>query len=113
MRAWKKAKEHEQRYRKKHKALDVGVVHGKQAKEDWLPNFGGVWNGRTRREGRIEFRNQMMNGRNKVGEGSVISALQKLVSEGGNGMNEEEKGRIIQESKEAVLRKIQIRMKEK
>lgn len=113
MRAWKKAKEHEQRYRKKHKALDVGVVRGKQAKEDWLPNFGGVWNGGTRRVGRIEFRDQMMGGTQEIGEGSVISALQRLVSEGGKGMNEEEKDRIIQESKEAVLRKIQIRMKER
>ena len=113
MRAWKKAKEYEQRYRKKLRALDVGVVRGRQANTEWLPNFGGVWNSGSRRDGRIEFKSKMHESQPIVGKESMINALQRLVSAEGKGMSEEEKHTVIQQSKQAVLEKIQLRMKQK
>ena len=112
MRAWKKAKEFEQRYRKKLRALDVGVVRGKKANEEWLPNFGGVWNSGSRRDGRVEFKSHQSETQQSIGKESVVNALQRLVNEGGEGMSEKEKNEIIQQSKKEVLRKIQIRMKQ-
>ena len=109
MRTWKKTKEREERYRKKLRALDVVVVRGKKAGEDWLPNFGGVWGTGPRRETREAFRERMKE--RQVGPESTVSDLQRLVQSGGQSMNEEEKRRVVEESKEAVLKKIQLRMK--
>ena len=109
MRTWKKTKEREERYRKKLRALDVGVVRGKKAGEDWLPNFGGVWGTGPRRETREAFRERMKE--RQVGPESTVSDLQRLVQSGGQSMNEEEKRRVVEKSKEAVLKKIQLRMK--
>ena len=113
MQAWKKAKEFEQRYRKKLRALDVGVVRGRKANNEWLPNFGGVWNSGSRRDGRIEFKSKIDESKPTVGKESIVNALQRLVNSEGKDMSEEEKHKVIQQSKQAVLQKIQLRMKDK
>ena len=74
-----------------------------------MPNFGGVWGTGPRRETREAFRERMKEP--EVGPESMVSNLQRLVQSGGQSMNEEEKRRVVEESKEAVLRKIQLRMK--
>lgn len=105
MRQWRKQKEFEERYQKKHRALDVGVVRGKEAKDDWLPNFGSVWESGSRAQTRLGFMQP------NVGPGSMLQELRTLAESGGKGMSESEKNRIIHESKEKLLRKIQLRMK--
>lgn len=107
MRAWNSAKEQEQRYRKKLRALDVGVVRGRPTNEDWLPNFGSVWESGPRRETRAGFQKTT---RPVVGPESVVSALQTLVTSGGKGMSEEAMNEIVERSKGAVMKKIQLRM---
>lgn len=112
MRQWKKQKEYEERYNKRFRALDVGVVRGKKASEEWLPNFGGVWNSGPRSENRSSFHNERMEGK-KIGKGSVISSLNSFISKGGEGYSKEETERILEESKKAVFNKIQVRMHNK
>ena len=107
MRAWKRAKEQEQRYRKKLRALDVGVVRGRPSKDDWLPNFGSVWESGPRRETREGFQKAT---RPSVGPESVVSALQTLVANGGKGMSEEEMNAVVERSKSVVMKKIQLWM---
>ena len=107
MRAWKRVKEQEQRYRKKLRALDVGVVRGRPTKDDWLPNFGSVWESGPRRETREGFQ---MATRPVVGPESVVPALQTLVANGGKGMSEEEMNAVVEQSKSVVMKKIQLRM---
>ena len=78
MRQWKKQKEYEERYNKRFRALDVGVVRGKKASEEWLPNFGGVWNSGPRSENRSSFHNERMEGK-KMGKESVVSSLNSFI----------------------------------
>ena len=105
MRRWRKQKEFEQRFQKRHQALNVGVVRGKEAAEDWLPNFGSVWESGSRAKTRIGFQQA------KVGPGSMLGDLEKLVKSGGKDVSEKEKERIIRESKKKVMEKIQLRMR--
>lgn len=105
MRRWRKQKEFEQRFQKRHQALHVGVVRGKEAGEDWLPNFGSVWESGSRAKTRIGFQQA------KVGPGSMLGDLEKLVKSGGKDVSEKEKQRIIRESKKKVMEKIQLRMR--
>lgn len=112
MRQWKKQKEYEERFSKRFRALDVGVVRGKKASEEWLPNFGGVWNSGPRSENQSSFRNERMEGK-KVGKESVVSSLNSFISNGGEGYSKEETERILEESKNAVFNKIQVRMHNK
>ena len=107
MRAWKRVKEQEQRYRKKLRALDVGVVRGRPTKDDWLPNFGSVWESGPRREPREGCQRAT---RPVVGPESVVPALQTLVANGGKGMSEEEMNAVVEQSKSVVMKKIQLRM---
>lgn len=111
MRQWKKQMEYEERYNKRFKALDVGVVRGKKAKEDWLPNFGGVWSTGPRQQNRNSFRAEKMGDKKEVGSGSTITELSSFVNSGGNGMTEEEKRLILESSKKKVFEKVQLRMK--
>ena len=112
MRQWKKQKEYEERYNKRFRALDVGVVRGKKASEEWLPNFGGVWNSDPRSENRSSFHNERMEGK-KMGKESVVSSLNSFILKGGEGYSKEETERILEESKKAVFNKIQVRMHNK
>ena len=124
-------------------ALDVGVVRGKKASEDWLPNFGSVWESGSRHETRASFLGALQEGENvrlygqngarlygqngarrgkeggalrgpekKVGPESTLRGLNQLVKTGGKGLSEEQKQRIVDESKKALMEKIQIRMRE-
>lgn len=143
MRQWKKQREWEQRFNKRLRALDVGVVRGKKASEDWLPNFGSVWESGSRHETRASFLGALQEGENvrlygqngarlygqngarrgkeggalrgpekKVGPESTLRGLNQLVKTGGKGLSEEQKQRIVDESKKALMEKIQIRMRE-
>lgn len=143
MRQWKKQREWEQRFNKRLRALDVGVVRGKKASEDWLPNFGSVWESGSRHETRTSFLGALQEGENvrlygqngarlygqngarhgkeggalrgpekKVGPESTLRGLNQLVKTGGKGLSEEQKQRIVDESKKALMEKIQIRMRE-
>ena len=126
MRQWKKQREWEQRFNKRLRALDVGVVRGKKASEDWLPNFGSVWESGSRHETRASFLDALQQGENarlygrggaqrqekKVGPESTLKGLSQLVKTGGQGLTEEQKQRIVDDSKKALMEKIQIRMKE-
>lgn len=143
MRQWKKQREWEQRFNKRLRALDVGVVRGKKASEDWLPNFGSVWESGSRHESRTSFLGALQEGENvrlygqngarlygqngarhgkeggalrgpekKVGPESTLRGLNQLVKTGGKGLSEEQKQRIVDESKKALMEKIQIRMRE-
>ena len=127
MRQWRKQREWEQRFNKRLRALDVGVVRGKKASEDWLPNFGSVWESGSRHETRASFLGALQEGENarlygqnsalrgpekKVGPESTLRGLNQLVKTGGKGLSEEQKQRIVDESKKALMEKIQIRMRE-
>mgnify|MGYP005768320239 CR=1 FL=1 len=143
MRQWKRQREWEQRFNKRLRALDVGVVRGKKASEDWLPNFGSVWESGSRHETRASFLGALQEGENvrlygqngarlygqngarhgkeggalrgpekKVGPESTLRGLNQLVKTGGKGLSEEQKQRIVDESKKALMEKIQIRMRE-
>lgn len=143
MRQWKKQREWEQRFNKRLRALDVGVVRGKKVSEDWLPNFGSVWESGSRHETRASFLGALQEGENvrlygqngarlygqngarhgkeggalrgpekKVGPESTLRGLNQLVKTGGKGLSEEQKQRIVDESKKALMEKIQIRMRE-
>lgn len=143
MRQWKKQREWEQRFNKRLRALDVGVVRGKKASEDWLPNFGSVWESGSRHETRASFLGALQEGENvrlygqngarlygqngarhgkeggalrgpekKVGPESTLRGLNQLVKTGGKGLSEEQKQQIVDESKKALMEKIQIRMRE-
>lgn len=119
MRQWRKQKDFEERYNKRLRALDVGVVRGKTAGQEWLPNFGGVWTSGSRQNTRDGFRqkhgypNQFQNTQeqNVVTRDSQVSMLTELVSTGGKGMSEEMKQKVINDSKKKVYEKIQKRMK--
>lgn len=123
MRQWKKQQEWEQRFNKRLRALDVGVVRGKKASEDWLPNFGGVWESGSRHATRVSFLSALQEGKNaelygkraekkKVGPESTLESLSQLVKTGGKGLTDEEKQKIVDDSKKALMEKIQLRMKE-
>ena len=143
MRQWKKQREWEQRFNKRLRALDVDVVRGKKASEDWLPNFGSVWESGSRHETRASFLGALQEGENarlygqngtrlygqngarhgkeggalrgpekKVGPESTLRGLNQLVKTGGKGLSEEQKKRIVDESKKALMENIQIRMRE-
>ena len=143
MRQWKKQREWEQRFNKRLRALDVGVVRGKKASEDWLPSFGSVWESGSRHETGASFLGALQEGENarlygqngarlygqngarhgkeggalrgpekKVGPESTLRGLNQLVKTGGKGLSEEQKQRIVDESKKALMEKIQIRMRE-
>ena len=104
----------------------MGVVRGKKASEDWLPNFGSVWESGSRHETRTSFLDALQQGENarlygrggaqrqekKVGPESTLKGLSQLVKTGGQGLTEEQKQRIVDDSKKALMEKIQIRMKE-
>lgn len=111
MRQWKKQKEYEERYNKRFRALDVGVVRGKKAKEDWLPNFGGVWSTGPRQQNRNSFRSEKLGIKEEVGRENTISELTAFIQTGGEGMTEEEKQFVLEKSKKAVFNKIQARMR--
>ena len=47
-----------------------------------------------------------------MGPESTLRGLNQLVKTGGKGLSEEQKQRIVDESKKALMEKIQIRMRE-
>ena len=94
MRQWKKQQEWEQRFNKRLRALDVGVVRGKKASGKNAELYGK----------RAE--------KKKVGPESTLESLSQLVKTGGEGLTDEEKQKIVDDSKKALMEKIQLRMKE-
>ena len=111
LRQWRKQQEYEQRFNKRLRAFDVGVIRGKKAGEAWLPNFGGVWNSGPRHQTREAFREETGLGRKGLSESeNGMTSLHRLVQSKGEGMTEEEKKKVIEESKQQVFEKIQMRM---
>ena len=92
----------------------MGVIRGKKAGETWLPNFGGVWNSGPRHQTREAFREETGLGRKGLSASeNGMSSLYHLVQSKGEGMTEEEKKKVIEESKQQVFEKIQMRMHQK